>query len=370
MGIDDFITGDNDNSSTSTTTSTQSTSKEITSVELSDLESVDEGIPEPERHDVDPDKYEKEYLKQCYRCGDKSVLIPALSELGNIWFCSNQDCFGSVSHHVNNLASSKQISNEVDAQAIHNWMNNQTDEDPREMGIDDFMSDDSSSSTDNKSSNSDTDDNETKSTPDTTSSTSDVTDPIESSDMTFYGTGEADVGENPMERKGAMSNHTTSQLMKHSSGEIHCDRDDVKFHSATFPVLSIDDEYEQGSHYTLKYDGDAHSTRWHNRVVSCISLKKTTLGEMNKEVIMFAVGTPSKSIAMDRLQDSLDDDLDGDTEIYLNFFGDTMFMRDLSQANMEYREEDRLNIDKIGSRLLNRDMLRVGLNQQESNDGS
>lgn len=231
------------------------------------------------------------------------------------------------------------------------------------MGLDDFTTDDSS--TDSSTSSSSDTQTEDKDPSDFDSPDQDISDIEPDSEMSFYGTGNADVGTQPMKRKGAMSNHTTSQLMRHAEGEIHSKRDDIKFHSPTFPVITVEDKYEQGTHYVLKYDGEANSTRWHNRVVTCISSTKTQLGEMNKEVIMMAVGSPSKSIAMERLNESLGDDLSGETTVYINFFGDTMFMRDLAQANMEYRKGERLNTDKIANRLFNRDMLMVGLNQQE-----
>lgn len=376
MGLDDFTSG---STSTSTTDTSNEDDSEDNSINLgTNTGTVQEKVRHtetPDRYDVDPDAYDQEYLKECYRCGNKKVLLPFLSGLGNVWFCSNTECNDSVAHHCNVTASSMSLSDKVDVESVHNRMDKITDTDPREMGLDDFSSDDSSSST-STSSSSDEDEDEKESN--TSVDVAEITgnkgvdneqDLEPDTDMTFYGSGDVDVGTQPMERKGAMSNHSTADLMQHAEDSIERSDDDVKFHSPTFPIITIGDEYEQGSHYKLEHTDDKPKASWHNRVVTCISSVKTTLGEMNKEVVMYAFGSPSKKQVMDKAHEMLGDDLSGDTPVYINFFGDTMFMRDMAQANIEYRSGDKLDIDKIGTHVLNKNMLRVQLDEPSPPDG-
>lgn len=228
------------------------------------------------------------------------------------------------------------------------------------MGLDDFVEDAKSSSTDNSSSKSN---NETTDAP--RSDAGDDYDSIESTDMEFYGSGNADVGVNPMERKGAMSNFTTAQLAKDTDGTIEIDRDNIKFHAPIFPIITPDDRFDNSERYQLKSTNDNVKASWNGRVVSCVSSELTKLGMLNKEFIMFTVGAHSKKIAMERVKDIMGDGLDGHTEVYVNFFGDAMFMRDMAQANEEYRHDETVDVDQIGSRVVKKNMLKVGLNQQE-----
>lgn len=381
MGLDDFTSGST-SSSKDQEENTNSAEKQTSSSAHTGTTLIQGDKPKVKsKYKSDPDAYDQEYLKECYRCGNKSVLLPFLSDLGNVWFCSNTECINSVAHHCNETASSKALADKVDVQSVHDRMNEITETDPREMGLDDFSSDDSSSSTDSSSSSSndeqddeddDLDIDEIASqlnAGDSSSSTVDDDDISTDSSMDFYGTGDVDVGTQPMERKGAMSNHSTAELMQHTEGSIERSDDDIKFHSPTFPIISIEDQYSQGDHYKLQHTDDKPRASWHNRVVTCISSVETALGEMNKEVVMYAFGSPSKKQVMDKVHEMLGDDIDGETTVYINFFGDTMFMRDMAQANIEYREGDKLNIDKIGTHVLNKNMLRVGLDEPSPPDG-
>jgi len=391
MALDDFLSGSSDSADSGNDGNVED--EDDSSEEYTNTGNAQQFIEKPdyvnpaENHEPTTE-YDEEYFKECYRCNNKSVLIPQLSPLGNVWFCTNSDCFSSVSSQLQRVAGKEEFTQQIEVQTIQKLIN-QEDFNPNKMALDDFSSDDSSSSSSSSSDDEeDTDDlldgvefedepdtesivdEVTGSSSDTSSSSdTDIDDLEPDTDKTFYGTGNADLGVEPMERKGAMSNYSTGELMNSADGTIESDRDDIKFHSPNFPVITRDKRYNPGDHYALKYTGDLHTVRWHNRVVSCMSCTQTELGEMNKEVVMFAVGSPSKKIAMSRLHDSIGEDIDGDTEVYLSFFGDTMFMRDLAQANMEYREGDMLNIDDIGSHLLNRNMLRVGLDEPSPIDG-
>jgi len=227
------------------------------------------------------------------------------------------------------------------------------------MGLDRFIEDDESSSDSSSSSSNDT----TTDTP--RDDGGDTQGNIESTDMEFYGSGNADVGVNPMERKGAMSNFTTAQLAKDTDGTIQIDRDNIKFHAPIFPIITPDDRYDNSERYQLKSTNDKVKASWDGRVVSCVSSELTKLGMLNKEFIMFTVGAHSKKIAMERVKDIMGDGLDGHTEVYVNFFGDAMFMRDMAQANEEYRHDETVDVDQIGSRVVKKNMLNVGLNQED-----
>jgi hypothetical protein len=390
MSLDDFTSGSTSKSKTQQSDE-ENDEEEHVDVNTDSLSGkIDTGVDIQEeaqkvnkkKKTSDPDAYDQEYLKECYRCGDKSILLPFLSDIGNVWFCSDTECINSVAHQCNYVASSKQLANEVDVQAVHNRMNELTDTDPRNMGLDDFTSGDSSSSTDTSTSepeeetkDSDEDDDfdvdelASKLKGNDSSSTVEESDPSTGLDREFYNTEDVDLETQPMERKGAMSNLTTSEMMEHTEGSIDRSDDDIKYHSPTFPIITTEDQYEQGSHYRLNYTDEQPKASWHNRVVTCISSVKTTLGEMNKEVVMYAFGSPSKKKVMDKATEMLGEDLDGSTDVYINFFGDSMFMRDMAQANMEYRVGDKLDRDKVGSRVLKKNMLRAGLNEREEANG-
>jgi hypothetical protein len=260
-------------------------------------------------------------------------------------------------------------------------MNELTNTDPRNMGLDDFSSGDSSSSTGTSTSESeeeteesddddfDVDEVASKLNSGSSSSTVEDDNPSTDLDREFYNTEDVDLETQPMERKGAMSNLSTSEMMEHTEGSIDRSDDDIKYHSPTFPIITTEDQYDQGSHYRLNYTDEQPKASWHNRVVTCISSVETTLGEMNKEVVMYAFGSPSKKRVMNKATEMLGEDLNGSTTVYISFFGDTMFMRDMAQANMEYRVGDKLDRDKVGSRVLKKNMLRAGLNKREEANG-
>jgi len=213
------------------------------------------------------------------------------------------------------------------------------------MGLDDFIDNDSS--------------NDSSSSKSTSSSSSETnnTQSMSPDDMSFYGTGNELLDTNPLEREEAMSDYDMSDLAKTKDGTIKFDSDHVKLYAPVFYTFTSSTEYESGEYYQLVYTGDAHTTTWDGRVVTCIGSHETRLGNMSKEAAMFEVGTHKKSEAMSRMEDNLSQDIDADTTIHINFFGDAFMLRDLAQATNEFKEGDRINRDDVTSKVLRPNLL-------------
>jgi len=187
-------------------------------------------------------------------------------------------------------------------------------------------------------------------------------------DMSFYGSGDADVGTRPMERKGAMSSLDSTELSSEVDGEIAFGEDRVKLHLPIFPIVTRDKEYEQGSLYRLSYPHDAQRPAWARKVVSCTGVVKTTLGEMNKELAMFMAGSVSKQEVMENFDSRLGQELTGETEVYVSYMADVFFLRDMAQADMEYRSGDLLDRDKIADKVIRPKQLRSEISKDNDDE--
>ncbi len=102
---------------------------------------------------------------------------------------------------------------------------------------------------------------------------------------------------------------------------------------------------------------------WNGRVVSCMGSNKVQLGSLNKEMVMFDVGYHTKQEVMDEVESRIGDKPDGETTVYINYFGNVTFMRDIAQANNQFREGDLVNIEELGNRIFKKNMLRIGLEE-------
>lgn len=179
---------------------------------------------------------------------------------------------------------------------------------------------------------------------------------------------EASIRMHPMEREGAMSEFTTAELAKTADGTITRDEDQIKFHLPVFPIIETEDKYEAGNHYQLEYEEGYTGAMWNGRVVTCIGTVETQLGKINKEVVMFHAGSADKEQVMERTKERLGDDIDGETDVYISLFGDAMYMRDLAQANQQYRAGSRLNIDDVSGRVLNKNILHLAVTDPDDNE--
>lgn len=225
------------------------------------------------------------------------------------------------------------------------------------MGLDDFSS---SSSTDKEKSKTSSESETSNGTSQTT-----ITDPADESEMNFYGTGEGEPGTTPMERKGAMSNHSMAELAQTADGEINVADDRVKYYLPYFTMMTREQQYYDGNRYQLKCTKDEPKPSWHGKVVACVAASETRLGSMNKELTMLETGSTSKKRVMEGLKNRLGEDIDADTNIYIQFFADIFFIRDLAQANEEFRVGDLLNREKITNKVANPKQLRVHMGKQE-----
>ena len=309
-------------------------------------------------------EYEEQYLKQCWNCGWRSIKLSFLNELGDVWYCTNTQCKKSVYQKCTDNTNSFELADKVNIQKIHEAIADRQ-ADPSEMGLDDFTSSSSSgSSSSSSSSSSDSNSEAHGGSGDSPSGVKFADD----SDLTFYGSGNADIGVNPMERKGAMSDVSTAQLVQTSDGTLEFGYDNAKLYLPMFLTITADGEFSSGERYQMKYTEDGVKPGWNGRVAICINSVKTTLGELNKEVIMFSAGSPSKKHVMNRVESKLGSDIDGSTEIYINYFGNTMFMRDIAQASELFKEGNLVDIEQIGNRVFKKNMLRIGIESKESSD--
>jgi len=221
------------------------------------------------------------------------------------------------------------------------------------MGLDDFIDDDSYSSSSNTQ----------------TSTQSNDTDSIERSidsyDMQFYGHNDKDISNNPIEREKALSDYSMSDAIHATSGEIEFETDDIKLHMPVFYLITPNPKYAQGEHYQLKYTKESPHPSWHNRVVSCVGSFDTALSDINKEVIMLALTEHDKGEVMDSLKSMLDQEVNGDELVYVSTFGDMFMLRDLAQANNEFREGDLINRDKIMHQVMSANTLASRVNNKK-----
>jgi|APHM01.1.fsa_nt_gi hypothetical protein len=181
------------------------------------------------------------------------------------------------------------------------------------MGLDDFMTDSSSTSS-TSSSTDESDDNDedeqeqtadvdTESNNETTSSNNISTNgdgitkptPASKSDKEFYHNDNFSNVRRPMERRGGLSNMTRAEVINSIDTKIKIDSDNVKYHLPMFTIITSDPIYESGERYQLFHTKDEPPRAfWHNRPVSCIGNMSTELRNMNKEVPMFETGRTSK----------------------------------------------------------------------------
>jgi hypothetical protein len=179
--------------------------------------------------------------------------------------------------------------------------------------------------------------------------------------MEFYGTGNADPGTRPMERKGAMSNYDLAEIAQTKNGDIEFNEDSIKLHLPIFTILTIDEPYTQGNRFQLKHTKDTPKASWHNRVVCCIGSVKTELGKINKEVAMFECGSVSKARTMQCLNEKLGEDIGGETEVFINFIGNAFFLRDIAQGNEQFRAGELVDLEEIGSRVVRPNMMKLAV---------
>lgn len=204
----------------------------------------------------------------------------------------------------------------------------------------------------------------TESTSSSTDNSAPVNDTLDGLDMDFYNTQNANPGTRPMERKGAMSEFTYAGLQDSKEGNVEIDRDSIKYHLPMFALLTCDQPYEQGQRYQLKHQREPPRASWNGKVVRCTTCTETTLGEVNREMVMLAAGTTSKKRAMEFMDSKFDEDISGDTTVYVSYMLDAMFARDLAQASEQFRAGDNLNRDDIARRVIQPKMLRLALDKR------
>ena len=226
------------------------------------------------------------------------------------------------------------------------------------MGLEDFTKDSSSSPNTSTSSKSDSEKGEP-----TNERT--ATEELDSK-MSFYGSGNCNVGTRPMERVGAMSDMSNAELAKRTNSKLMFGEDHAKLHLPIFTLIQQPDEYQVGERYIMEYPHGGVTPAWNGRVAVCIGRQRTLLGKVHKETIMFNEGTVSKQENMKKLDSKLGSDISADKEIDVYFFGYAIFMRDMAQANMQYREGDMVNRDKIVNKMLNMRQMQVAV---EGNNG-
>jgi hypothetical protein len=87
-------------------------------------------------------EYPEDRFKECWRCSEREVKISWLSNLGNVWFCQNEDCRKSVQYHCEVTASPTQLASELDYKKLHSRMKEEQF-DPSDMALENFTSTDS-----------------------------------------------------------------------------------------------------------------------------------------------------------------------------------------------------------------------------------
>jgi len=213
------------------------------------------------------------------------------------------------------------------------------------------------------------DDEQESSASSSSSSSSDTTesspaksqDTLASTEMSFYGTGDADPGIRPMKRKGAMSDYSHGQLQNSKQGDLEVEKDSVKFYLPMFAMITPNPQFAEGERYELKHLKEPPRGSWNGKVVTCTSVVSTRLGKMNKEMVMLAAGTTSKKRAMEFINSKFNEDVSGNTNVYISYMLDCLFGRDLAQADEQFRAGELVNRDDIARRVIQPKMLRLAL---------
>jgi hypothetical protein len=227
------------------------------------------------------------------------------------------------------------------------------------MGLDDFGD---TESTDNSSNDTADNTEETESTEKEQESLS------EASEMSFYGSEGYSDEPDYLKREGPVAPLEMAELAKTTTDVIVRSRDEVKYHAPMFPLVCRDETYESGKRYMMRYEGDLNSTTWDGRVVTCFGGFGTQLGEMTKEQAMFETGTNDREEVMARFRERFGDDITSETDVTVYFFGDTLHLRDLAQANEYYREGDMINRDELVQKVLHPNLLKISLDKRASDD--
>ena len=304
-------------------------------------------------------EYKKSYIKECWMCGSKKYKIRSLKELHSVWFCSNEHCSHSIVKQFNDVSlDGKKVSNIEPEKAQNIIQSKQSD--TQNMGLDEFTGGSSNSSnntsSDNKSSSNQQDTTRQRGAKDDLSE-------LDSTDLTFYGSQNPDLGVTPMQRKGAMSNYSVSSILQRTNGVIEIDTDHVKYYLPMFTIITSNNEYNQGDIYELKHTKSEPKASWNAKPVVCMGVTETQLSNINKELAMFEAGSCSKKRVMDKFDEQLDKETTSNTDIQINFFGDMFNIRDLAQANEEFRNGQLIDRDAIESKVLRRKMLSVKLDK-------
>jgi len=108
-------------------------------------------------------------------------------------------------------------------------------------------------------------------------------------------------------------------------------------------------------------ESSASSSSSSSSDTTCTSVVSTRLGKMNKEMVMLAAGTTSKKRAMEFINSKFNEDVSGNTNVYISYMLDCLFGRDLAQADEQFRAGELVNRDDIARRVIQPKMLRLAL---------
>jgi len=144
MGLEDFNSDSSSSSSTKTDDTNGNTQidfreklPDYSVASPDDIKSID--IP---RRDIVKDKYSKSYFEACWRCNSRKVRINTLNKLGDVWFCTNEDCRSSIVYKCNNTAKTTDVAKKIDEQLAQKIIS-ERDFSPHKMALEDFTNGDS-----------------------------------------------------------------------------------------------------------------------------------------------------------------------------------------------------------------------------------
>jgi hypothetical protein len=129
-----------------------------------------------------------------------------------------------------------------------------------------------------------------------------------------------------------------------------------------FPITRLDsNKYDVGKRYMLKYTGEMNSTTWSGVVVTCIGKNETDLGELTREQAMLESGKHKEKDIIQSFKDMFGDNVSSSTEVCTYFFGKTLQMRDLAQANSEVKDGRKVDRRKLRQGVIDPSSLKINV---------
>jgi len=153
------------------------------------------------------------------------------------------------------------------------------------------------------------DDNESSSSPNTTDSNNSSTSGSESKLLRHDNWVKGEDGK--PQRRGPYGYGDREELEDTIEGDMEEHGDMFKYYLPIFPHITQSPEYERGKRYNMSESF---------KTVTCVSVTRTELRAVNREMVMLDCGSTEKKQCMETLSDRFGEDVEPTTEVSLHIF--------------------------------------------------